>query len=71
MVPTSHHQCVGKVGKELKVAAHTDDGLTEAIEKTGDRFVIGVQWHPERDYLHNKSLFVEFLKNAEKKSRAN
>ena len=70
-VPTSHHQCVGKVGDELKVVAHTEDGLPEAIEKTGDRFVVGVQWHPERDYENNKVLFTEFLKNASKNSNAN
>jgi len=63
-VPTSHHQCVGKVGGSLHVAAQTDDGLPEAIETSGERFVIGVQWHPERDFDKNKVLFDEFLKSA-------
>jgi putative glutamine amidotransferase len=63
-VPTSHHQCVGKVGSELSVAAKTEDGLPEAIEKSGERFVVGVQWHPERDFEHNKALFAEFIKQA-------
>ncbi|HEY9754980.1 MAG TPA: gamma-glutamyl-gamma-aminobutyrate hydrolase family protein [Oculatellaceae cyanobacterium] len=63
-VPTSHHQCVGKVGKDLNVAAKTDDGLPEAVERTGERFVVGVQWHPERDFEHNKALFAEFIKQA-------
>ena len=41
-----HHQAVsehpGFVG-----AAHAADGTLEAIERPGDRFVVGVQWHPE------------------------
>ena len=41
-----HHQSVrehpGFIG-----AAHAADGTLEAIERAGDRFVVGVQWHPE------------------------
>ena len=65
-VPTSHHQCVGKVGHDFNVAAHSDDGLPEAVERSGERFVVGVQWHPERDFEHNKTLFAEFIRNASK-----
>ena len=70
-VPTSHHQCVGKVGQELHIAAKTEDGLPEAVEKSGERFVVGVQWHPERDYEHNKPLFTEFLRVASKNISSN
>jgi putative glutamine amidotransferase len=63
-VPTSHHQCVGKLGGDLHLAAQSDDGLPEAIETGDGRFVIGVQWHPERDFDKNKVLFDEFLKHA-------
>ncbi len=61
IVPTSHHQCVGKVGDQLKVAAKTDDGVIESIESTDNRFLLGVQWHPERDFEHNKALFSSFI----------
>lgn len=64
VVPTSHHQCVGKVGAEFAVVGRTADGVPEAIEKPGDRFVVGVQFHPERNYEQNKPLFAEFIKQA-------
>ncbi|CAN5135788.1 hypothetical protein BH11CYA1_BH11CYA1_47820 [soil metagenome] len=65
-VPTSHHQCVSTLGKNLAVAATTDDGVTEAIEGPGSRFVVGVQWHPERDFEHNSVLFSELIKQAKR-----
>jgi len=63
-VPTSHHQCVDKTGQDLIVAATADDGVVEAVELKGDRFVVGVQWHPERDYPANKELFKNFIHAA-------
>lgn len=60
-VVASHHQAVKVVGGEFKVAAVAEDGVIEAIELP-DRFVVGVQWHPERDFEINKSLFVEFVR---------
>lgn len=42
-----HHQGVDRVGAGLVVAAHAMDGLVEAIEREGDRWMLGVQWHPE------------------------
>lgn len=46
-VNSSHHQAVGRVGKELTVTAHATDGIVEAVEDRSHRFFIGVQWHPE------------------------
>lgn len=69
-VPTSHHQCVSKLGANLVVAATAEDGITEAVEMPGDRFVVGVQWHPERDFERNEALFKEFVRQAEKYHRA-
>ncbi|MBC7999554.1 MAG: gamma-glutamyl-gamma-aminobutyrate hydrolase family protein [Leptolyngbya sp.] len=63
-VPTSHHQCVEKLGKDLRVAARTADGLTEAVEMPGKRFVFGVQWHPERDFSANNKLFQNLVESA-------
>ena len=48
-VNSSHHQSVRDPGRGLRVAAHAEDGVIEAVEWTGDsNWVTGVQWHPER-----------------------
>ena len=45
-----HHQGVDRIGEGLIVSATAVmDGLPEAIELPGKRFVLGVQWHPEAD----------------------
>lgn len=42
-----HHQALDRLGTGLQVVARAPDGTVEAVELTGDRFVVGVQWHPE------------------------
>src|SRR5437588_7161331 len=45
-----HHQGVDRLGEGLEVSGVSAmDGLPEAIELAGARFVLGVQWHPEAD----------------------
>lgn len=65
MVNSSHHQAVNKLGKGLKAVAWAPDGVIEGIESMEERFIIGVQWHPERilDNLQLK-LFKEFIKHC-------
>jgi len=48
VVNTYHHQAVKRLAPGLTTSARTDDGVVEAIERPGDRFVLGVQFHPER-----------------------
>lgn len=43
-----HHQAVGQVGANLRIAARHSDGTVEAIEAKDRPWMIGVQWHPER-----------------------
>ncbi len=43
----SHHQAVGTVAPGLAITARSADGVVEAVESPGHRFVLGVQWHPE------------------------
>lgn len=47
MVNSLHHQSVDELGRGLKVAARDDHGIVQAIERPGDGFLMGVQWHPE------------------------
>ncbi|MBX3276944.1 MAG: gamma-glutamyl-gamma-aminobutyrate hydrolase family protein [Acidobacteria bacterium] len=47
-VNSTHHQSVKEAGRNLLVTARAKDGVVEAIEDPRpDRFVLGVQWHPE------------------------
>ena len=46
-VNSSHHQAVDRLGRGLRIAARSLDGIVEGIETDDDRFVLGVQWHPE------------------------
>lgn len=41
-----HHQSVASY-PGFEAAAHAADGTLEAMEAPGDRFCVGVQWHPE------------------------
>jgi len=47
-VNSSHHQAVARAGEGLRVSGRAPDGVIEAIEAEGERFCLGVQWHPER-----------------------
>jgi putative glutamine amidotransferase len=43
-----HHQAIDRLGAGLVVTASARDGVPEAIEfEDEDRWVLGVQWHPE------------------------
>jgi putative glutamine amidotransferase len=46
-VMCSHHQSLDRLGDGLAVTARSEDGVVEAVELAGHRFVLGVQWHPE------------------------
>ena len=46
-VNSRHHQAVKGLGQGLIATGWAEDGLIEAIEMPGKKFVLGVQWHPE------------------------
>ena len=63
-----HHQGVERVGDGLAVTGWaTVDDLPEAIEVPGNRFALGVQWHPEAD---EASPLIEALVGEAREYRA-
>ena len=46
-VNSMHHQGIARLAPGLTAVAMAADGLIEGVEVADDRFVLGVQWHPE------------------------
>jgi putative glutamine amidotransferase len=74
LVNSRHHQAVTAAGLApgLTATALTEDGLVEGVESTRHRWVVGVQWHPERDEPQlagfergGRRLFEEFARATE------
>ncbi|WP_018130941.1 gamma-glutamyl-gamma-aminobutyrate hydrolase family protein [Effusibacillus pohliae] len=67
-VNSFHHQAVRRVAPGFVVSATALDGVIEAFESTGHRYVVGVQWHPEnmwqRQPIFHK-LFQAFVDSCE------
>jgi putative glutamine amidotransferase len=66
-INSSHHQAIATPGRNLRVTAHSTDGIIEGVEWTGDaNWVTGVQWHPERMFgdAFSERLFREFVTAA-------
>lgn len=53
LVATAHHQAIDpdRLGDGLTIVASSSDGIVEAVEHQASSFVLGLQWHPERDAL--------------------
>jgi putative glutamine amidotransferase len=65
IVNSNHHQAVASAyfPSDYVVTALSDDGIIEAMEYSGERFILGVQWHPERidNEEHKKAIFEYFI----------
>ena len=64
-----HHLAVNKVAPGYIISATAKDGVVEAIEKEGEQFVIGIQWHPEMMAKENtvmKKIFTALVEEARK-----
>lgn len=64
-VNSHHHQAVDRCGENLKVTAVASDGVIECVEDSRqDRYVLGVQWHPELSWRSDgvsRSIFESFV----------
>jgi putative glutamine amidotransferase len=70
VVNSHHHQALKNTGRNLKATSWAKDGVIECIEDTrGDRFILGVQWHPELSWEidgFSKNIFERFIKECSK-----
>lgn len=59
-----HHQGINELGKGLKVAALSEEGLIESVYLDGKKFALAVQWHPEMMYDNEEMnlIFKKFIK---------
>lgn len=67
-----NHQAVKDLGKNLRTAMKASDGFVEGIEGTQERFVVGIQWHPEMMLDHSDEflcLFQAFVRACEKRGK--
>ncbi|PKM83449.1 MAG: peptidase C26 [Firmicutes bacterium HGW-Firmicutes-14] len=68
MVNSFHHQSICEPAPGFRVSARSSDGVIEAVEHPGYRFVLGIQWHPEcmveKDSVSRRifSAFIEAVK---------
>ena len=70
-VNTFHHQAVARPALGVVVTARSVEqngtGVVEAVEIPGRRFVVAVQWHPERMWrreVASARLFTAFIRAA-------
>ena len=69
-VNSFHHQAIRDLADCFVISAvSADDGVIEAVEQPGERFVVGVQWHPEElvEFKEARELFRSFVDAARKK----
>ena len=72
-VNSIHHQGVKDLGRGLTTEAWSEDGVIECIRAESERFLVGVQWHPEfhderfPDLLPTLPLLNAFVEAAKEK----
>ncbi|MFO7763195.1 MAG: gamma-glutamyl-gamma-aminobutyrate hydrolase family protein [Wenzhouxiangellaceae bacterium] len=72
LVNALHRQAIDRLGSGLEAAAREPNGVLQGFEAVGDRWLIGVQWHPE--YLPQRraqrALFQDLVAHAGGRSDA-
>lgn len=72
IINSYHHQAVKTVAPDFSACACAEDGIIEAICHKNKKFILGVQWHPERDHetaTDNKKIIDHFIKICSKSKR--
>lgn len=63
-VNSFHHQAIKDIATGLKVTAVSEpDMVIEAVEAPAERYIVGVQWHPEElvEFPEARALFTSFV----------
>ncbi len=72
-VNSHHHQAIRETGKDLRTIAWANDGIVEGIQDVrDDRFVLGVQWHPELSWRTDslsRAIFEVFVTRCSEVSK--
>lgn len=69
---SSHHQAIGEIGQDFRSTATSIDGkIIEGIEHVKYPNVIGIQFHPEVDYLYKNDALYKFRPEDENFSLLN
>jgi len=66
-VNSIHHQAIKEPPPGFLVTARASDGVIEAVERPGESFLLGVQWHPEGSTgsdVYSRKLFAAFVAAA-------
>ena len=71
-VNSRHHQSIKQIAPGLRVTATAPDGIIEAVERPGETFCLGVQWHPENFWRTGRfgALFDAFVRAARQRAEA-
>jgi putative glutamine amidotransferase len=71
-VNSLHHQAIKRLGRGLKVTAHSEDGLVEAVELAEKYpFFLAVQWHPEEmfsEHSEQLNIFEQFVSKCRERA---
>jgi putative glutamine amidotransferase len=71
-VNSLHHQAIKRLGRGLKVTAHSEDGLVEAVELAEEYpFFLAVQWHPEEmfsEHSEQLKIFEHFVSKCRERA---
>lgn len=71
-VNSRHHQANRHVPDSYLISGRSSDGVIEAIESKADKFVLGLQWHPENMFVKKgdqaaKKIFKGFITACEER----
>ncbi|WP_027634001.1 gamma-glutamyl-gamma-aminobutyrate hydrolase family protein [Clostridium hydrogeniformans] len=64
-----HHLAIKDVAEGFIPCAFAKDGVVEAIEKVGEEFIMGIQWHPEMMSGESENMALIFKRLIEEATK--